>query len=124
MEWANIIINAIIASGIIGTLVHYKSKNRKQVAEADKTETEADVAAFDSLEEKIAFLDNQLIDSFEQRERLQTLLNEERETNIKLRQEKADLKVEQMAEREKRITAEWNMCIVDNCKNRQPKRTK
>lgn len=122
MEWANIILNFIIATGIISTFVHYKSKNREASANANKTEAEADMAAFDSLEEKIAFLDKQLVESFEQRERLQNLLNDSRDCEIKMGQELADVKVELMRVKEKLMAAEWNVCVVPNCPKREPKR--
>lgn len=122
MEWVNIILNFILGAGIISTFVHYKSKNREAAANASKSENEADLAEFNALEEKLAFLDKQLIESFEQREHLQELLNESRDREIKMGQESTAIKRELMRLKEKLMAAEWNVCVVPNCPKREPKR--
>ena len=38
METISIILNFILASGLLGTLIFYKSKKRKEAAEADSAE--------------------------------------------------------------------------------------
>lgn len=118
METVNTIV-AIVA-GIFGAgwglqFLYYRYEKRKRGAESKTAELDAD-AKEDELR------DAKLVRAYEQIEKLQIIVDREREKWVKLSVELSEVKAELMREAEARKFAETDRCTVIGCENRCPPR--
>lgn len=115
MDWFSEVLNAILASGIIGVLIFYNSKKRKQKAEAD-------ISEFEALKMQIKHLGEQLQEAYEETDKMQKIIDRQREKNVELSKMLSECRIRIIQEEEKKLFAEFNLCIVRNCNKRQPSR--
>lgn len=112
LKW---ILTALLGTGWIGTFMFYNTKKRKVRLEADKDEFQLDMA-------QVEHLKKQNKEAYDTIEKLQTIINELREKNIKDGKKIIDLEFKALEADKRQKIAEYNMCMVENCYNRVPKR--
>ena len=76
METVSIILNFILASGLLGTLIFFKSKKRKEAAEADGAELENTDKVIAIQYEQITRLDGRVEKLEEKVDKLEIIIEE------------------------------------------------
>ena len=76
METVSIILNFILASGLLGTLIFFKSKKRKEAAEADGAELENTDKVIAIQSEQITRLDGRVEKLEEKVDKLEIIIEE------------------------------------------------
>lgn len=123
------LLNIILGSGIVGTFVFYTSKRRKEKAAASLIEIDVeakridvDKKKFESYRDEIKHLQDQIDEMYRDKDHLQKIVDENREELAKVKEQMSKMNLELIKEREKRLAAEFNYCVVYNCEKREPKR--
>ena len=110
------ILTAIFGGGWIAQVLFMKYEKRKKASEAKGAEIDID-------EKEDRLRDKKLSDAYDQIEKLQAIINSERDKWIKLAEEASAIKQELIREKEARQLAEVDKCTISGCPNRQPPRT-
>lgn len=76
METLSIILNFVLASGLLGTLIFFKSKKRKETAEADGAELENTDKVIAIQSEQITRLDGRVEKLEEKVDKLEIIIEE------------------------------------------------
>lgn len=76
METLSIILNFVLASGLLGTLIFFKSKKRKEAAEADGAELENTDKVIAIQSEQITRLDGRVEKLEEKVDKLEIIIEE------------------------------------------------
>ena len=76
MEIVSIILNFVLASGLLGTLIFFKSKKRKEAAEADGAELENTDKVIAIQSEQITRLDGRVEKLEEKVDKLEIIIEE------------------------------------------------
>lgn len=115
MELITLILNFVLGSGLIGVLLFYNSKRRKENASAAAME-------LDATAKQIDYLSRQLSDMFAENDRMQELLDRKKAELLELKRQFNELKLQLLDEEYRRKEAEYNMCTVKECSMRIPPR--
>lgn len=117
MENLTQILNIVLASGLIGQFIFFRSKKRK-------AKTEADIGEFDALKNQVAHFSQQLKESYEEIDKMQDIIDRERNSHVELSRQLSEIKIKLVEEEERRYLAERNICTVIDCDKRIPPRNK
>lgn len=112
LKW---ILTALLGTGWIGTFMFYNTKKRKVRLEADKDELQLDMA-------QVEHLKKQNREAYDTIEKLQAIINELRAKNIEDAKKINELELKLIESDKRQKIAEYNMCMVENCCDRVPKR--
>lgn len=115
METVLAILAAAFGSGWAIQIAFYRYEKRKRKAEVENVELDLDTK-YDELQEK------RLGEAYQHIDRLQGVVNSERDKWIKQANEVVLLKEELLNEREAKKMAEFDRCTVSNCDKRTPPR--
>lgn len=113
METVLAILAAAFGSGWAIQIAFYRYEKRKRKAEVENVELDLDTK-YDELQEK------RLGEAYQHIDRLQGVVDSERDKWIKLANEVVLLKEELLNEREAKKMAEFDRCTVSNCDKRTP----
>lgn len=113
MEEINMLLNLIIGSGIIGMLIFYRSKKRKEKAEAAKAETTNDIMIAAEWKEVAEKREKQMDLKDAKIEELYVSINQWRDKNNELSAENHALRLEQ-------VSAKYKTCNRRQCDQREP----
>lgn len=112
LKW---LLTAGLGTGWISTFMFYRTKKRRENMEADKEELKFDI-------DQIEHLKKQNKEAYETIEKLQTIINELRARNIQDAKKINDMELKLLEANQQQKMAEYNMCVVENCCERQPRR--
>lgn len=112
MDYLNIILNFLLGSGIVSVLFFYRSKRRKENAEAVVVELGAFTA-------QINHLSKQLKESFAEIDLMQDIIDKKRQKIIELSRKLTELELRAMEEERKRRTVECKICNNSECTERK-----
>ncbi|MFI3286973.1 MAG: hypothetical protein R3Y61_00690 [Rikenellaceae bacterium] len=118
MELISLILNLVLSSGTIGTIIFFTSQKRKANAEATSAEFSAKEQEFTIQKENIEFLSLRLQNSWAEVEKIQGLLNGSRNQIIELVAKTKKLEIELIESETKRKKAELLICQKGDCKER------
>lgn len=112
LKW---VLTALLGTGWIGTFMFYRVKKRKANVEADKEELKLDI-------DQIEHLKKQNKEAYETIEKLQTIINDLRAKSIESAKKINELELKLIEATQRQKVAEYNTCIVEDCRDRMPKR--
>lgn len=119
MELISLILNFILATGLAGTLLFYRSKARKESAEADRAELENRQTEFSLQRESVQFLGAQLQEAYAEVDKLQDIINRKRDQIIDLIRQCKQLEIEQITTENQRKKAQMFACFDTECTARR-----
>jgi len=119
MEIISLILNFILASGLFGTLIFYKSKRRKEAAEATGVEIENMHNEFGVHRQSVEFLSHQLAEAYGEIDKMQDIINRNREHILELIRQTKLLEINLINEEGKRRQAEIFACRRSSCELRE-----
>ncbi len=97
MEIISLILNFILSSGLIATLVFYKVKRRSQIAEVVAKETGNRQDTISIEQQSVAFLKTQLSDAYREIDKMQEIINQNREQILLLIRQTQELEINLIA---------------------------
>lgn len=115
-------LNLLLGSGLAGVLLFYRSKRRKESAEATHVEMGNRQVEFDIHRQSIEFLSGQLSEAYCEVSKLQDIVNDKRDDIIKLIRQTKQLEID-IIERENLIRrAALVACYRGDCNERKEKK--
>lgn len=84
LELVSLVLNFLLSSGLIATLLFYNSHRRKIAAEASNEELNVRKSALSIEHQSIEFLHNQLCDAYIEIDKMQDIINQKRDEIISL----------------------------------------
>ena len=97
METLSLILNFILSSGLIATLVFYKIQRRDKIAEVVAKETENRQDSISIEQQSVAFLKSQLSDAYREIDKMQEIINQNREQILLLIRQTQELEINLIA---------------------------
>lgn len=119
MEIVSVILNFVLATGLMGTLIFYRSKARKESAEADRAELENRQTEFGLQRESVQFLGRQIQEAYAEVDKLQDIINRKRDQIIELISQCKRLEIDLIMADNRRCKAEMLACHNQNCAVRE-----
>lgn len=112
-------LNLLLGSGLVGILFFYRSKQRKESAEATQAEMGNRQVEFDIHRQSIEFLSGQLSEAYTEVSKLQDIVNDKRDDIIELIRQTKQLEID-IIERENLIRrASIAACYRVDCGHRK-----
>lgn len=93
MEIVSIILNFILSSGLIATLIFYNANKRKVNAEASCDELNVKQNELNIEHQTIQFLQSQLCDAYIEIDKMQQIINQKRDQIIQLIRQTKELEI-------------------------------
>lgn len=118
MELVSLVLNFILGSGLVGLLIFYTSKRRKEAAEASSAEIETRSDEFNLHRQSIEFLSSQLSEAWGEVEKLQTIINAKRDELVALMRQTKELEFDLIEQISLRRRAELAACARSECPER------
>lgn len=118
MDIISVILNFLLATGLMGTLIFYRSKARKESAEADRAEIENRHSEFSLQRESVQFLGSQIQEAYAEVDKLQEIINRKRDQIIELISQCKQLEIDLIKTENSRRKAELFICTNMNCTSR------
>lgn len=118
MEWLSLILNFILGSGLLGTLVFYVPKRRKEIAEAKSAELENMSKEGNVYEARVQFLLNQIDFTQSQVDEYIKQFDELQKKLVSIREHATNLEIDLVHEKMKSDHYHKHTCKVDDCKLR------
>lgn len=115
IEIINIVVNALLASGLISMMLFYRSKRRKH-------NTEADVGEFNAAVLQINHFSQQLKEAYEEIDRMQAIIDQKRNDLLEMSKKLSEMRLQLVQTEERVALAEYNRCNVAECVRRIPPR--
>ena len=115
MEVINIIVNGVLASGLAGMMLFYRSKRRKHNAEAE-------VGEFNAAVLQINHFSRQLKEAYAEMDGMQDIIERKRGELLEMSRKLAEMRMQLVRAEERISMAEYNMCTVRECTKRIPPR--
>lgn len=115
MELLSLILNLALGGGVVGILIFYGSKRRKEAAEASSAEIESKTDEFALHKQSIEFLSSQLNEAWSEVEKLQNIINTKRDEILSLMRQTKELEIELIEQISLRRRAELNACARVEC---------
>lgn len=112
-------MNFVLASGLFGTLIFYQSKRRKEAAEATGVEIVNMQTEFGIHRKSIEFLSQQLAEAYTEIDKMQGIINRNREHILELIRQTKLLEINLINEEGKRRQAEIIACRAASCARRE-----
>lgn len=119
METLSVILNFILGSGLIGTVIFYSSSRRKANAEAETAEINSQKERTSAERENIAFLSSQLQEAWSEVEKMQNIINEKREQIISMMRQTKQLEIELIEQNAIAKRASLLSCANAQCASRK-----
>ena len=119
MEVISVILNFVLASGLCGTLIFYQSKRRKEAAEATGVEIVNMQAEFGIHRQSVEFLSRQLAEAYAEIDKMQEIINRNREHILELIRQAKMLEMNLINEEGRRRQAEILACRSTGCPQRK-----
>ena len=113
IEEISMLVNLVMGSGIIGMLIFYRSKKRKEKAEAAKAETSNEIMIAAEWKEVAEKREKQIDLKDAKIEELYVSINQWRDRNNELSAENHALRLEQ-------LSAKYMTCNRRQCSEREP----
>lgn len=112
-------LDVIVGSGVVGLLLFYRSKQRKESAAAVTAEAQAASAELDANKAQIEHLSRQLVESFAENVKVQELVGKERSKIVELMRQLGEIEMKLLDEERRRKQAERNACLDEGCLERK-----
>lgn len=112
------VIDLLMGSGIVGMLLFYRLKQRRESAATLTAEAKAAEAELDVNKAQIEHLSRQLIDSLADNAKVQDIVSKQRDRIVQLMRQLGELELKLMEEERRRKQAERRVCFADNCAER------
>ncbi|MDE6482924.1 MAG: hypothetical protein K2L01_04105 [Rikenellaceae bacterium] len=113
-----IVSDLVLGSGIVSLLLFYRTRHRRESAEAVTAEAQAASAELDVNKAQIEHLSRQLVDSFSENVKVQELVSRERARIVDLMRQLGEIEIKFLEEERRRKRAERDACTVENCASR------
>lgn len=97
MELISIILNFVLSSGLLATLIFYKIKRRAEIAEVVAKETGNRRNSISIEHQSIEFLKSQLSDAYNEIDKMQEIINNNREQILLLIRQTQELEINLIA---------------------------
>lgn len=118
MDIFSTILNLILGSGVVGLLLFYNSKRRRESAIASSAEISTRSEEFSLHRQSIEFLSSQLQEAWGEVEKLQNIINDKRDEILSLMRQTKELEVELIEQMSSRRMAELAACQRAECPKR------
>ncbi len=115
MKLLNTILDFTVGGGLVGLLLFYRSRRRKEKVSADN-------AGFEALVMQIGHLKRENREAYDDLDNLQLRMDQKRETIMAQETKILDLELRLMEEVRLRRIAEYLKCEDNQCPNRKPPR--
>lgn len=112
------VIDLVMGSGIVGLLLFYRLKQRREHAATTEAEAKAAEAELDVNKAHIEHLSRQLIDSLADNAKVQDIVSKQRDRIVELMRQLGELELKLMEEERRRMQAERQVCTAENCVGR------
>lgn len=109
------ILNFILASGLLGTLLFYKSKRRTEQAQAQGAEIHNRQSEFELQRQAVEFLGSQLTEAYTEIDKMQEIISKKREEIIELIRQTKKLEIQLIQSQNTQRKAELNACYTGDC---------
>lgn len=111
-------LNLILGSGVVGLLLFYNSKRRRESAIASSAEISTRSDEFSIHRQSIEFLSTQLQEAWSEVEKLQNIINDKRDEILSLMRQTKELEVELIEQMSRLHMAELAACQRVECSER------
>lgn len=118
-ELLSLVLNFILGTGLLGTLLFYGARRRKEQAEASGVELENQEQDFEIHRRSVEFLSAQLSQAYTEIDKMQSIINLKREEIVELMRMCKELEVDLIEHEAQMRIARMNICLTQSCSNRE-----
>lgn len=118
MEWLSLLLNLLLGGGVVGVLLFYGSRRRKERAEATKVEISSRGDELEVHRQNIEFLSDQLHEAWGEVDKLQTMVNDKRDEILTLIRQTKELEIELIEQIALRRRTQLSVCLHQTCAER------
>lgn len=118
MEWLSLLLNLLLGGGMVGVLLFYGARRRKERAEAAKVEISSRGDEMEVHRQNIDFLSDQLHEAWAEVEKLQTIVNAKRDEILNLIRTTKELEIELIEQIALRRRVQLSACAKAECSDR------
>ncbi|MEG1665240.1 MAG: hypothetical protein RSC07_03775 [Mucinivorans sp.] len=119
METLSIILNFILGSGLLGTLLFWRSRHRQEQAQAGSAEISNRQKEFELQSQALEFLQKQLSEAYTELDKMQQIINEKREQLRQIIQGAKQLEMDLLESQSKLQKSRVFSCSLMECAHRK-----